>query len=245
MTTDAVSFVIPARNEADAIAWVVRECVRVGQARQGPFEVIVVDDDSRDDTAARVERLAAEAPNVRLLRHAQQCGIAQTTHDGLEAARHPVICYVDGDGQFDPSAFTLLLHHLDSADFVVGWRRSRAERGVRRLGSTVYNGCTRAIGVPVHDVNCGFRALRREAFDAVRRDVRARSSFYFAELTLAVLQRGYRVREVAVPHHPRRGGVASGAGMALVASQFLDLARYAVSAGRRHPDASRSPSSDG
>lgn len=235
--TSSLSFVIPARNEATAIVDVVQGCLDTGRACRGPFEVIVVDDASTDETAALVAGMAARRPEVRLLRHPRQRGIARTSHDGLLAAAHDVICYLDGDGQFAPADIPRLLDALDASDFVVGWRVDRAERGLRRWGSRAYNCCTRWAGVPLHDVNCGCRVLRRQAFIAAGPLVESRSSFYFAELTLRTIALGFRVTEVPIGHQARHGGVPSGAGIGVVLGQFVDLARFV--AWRRRPRSGR------
>ena len=225
-----LSFVIPARNEAAAIEQVIDGCRAFATAIQVPHEIVVVDDASDDATARLVQASADQHGDVRLIRHAEQRGIAETSHAGLLAARHDVICYLDGDGQFTAEAFAPLLDRLTDADFIVGWRQVRAERGARTWGSRVYNATTRLAGVPVHDVNCGFRALRRTVFARIAPDLRSRSSFYFAELTLRVQAAGGRVSEVPVPHRARVGGRPSGASPSVVVGQFLDLARHAWSA---------------
>lgn len=226
----AISFVIPARNEAVAIARVVTECLALAASRRQRCEVVVVDDASTDSTAALVGELARTNPEVRLIQHEARQGIAQTSHDGLLAARESVLCYIDGDGQFSPSVLAALLAHLEHADFIVGWRQHRAEGGLRALGSRIYNACTRLAGVPVRDVNCGCRVLRRELVQAVAPTVASRTSFYFAELTLRAQARGYRVSEMVVPHHRRQGGAASGASLTVVAGQFIDLGRFLLAA---------------
>jgi len=227
-TRPALSIVIPARNEAAAIGDVLDECAAFAADHASAFEIVVVDDASTDDTARLVERVGARRPEVRLLRHDARRGIAETSHDGLTAARHDVICYVDGDGQFAAESFVPMIAALAHADFVVGRRLRRAEGWWRTAGSRLYNACARRAGVPLHDVNCGCRVLRRAAFEAVRDDVVSRSSFYFAELTLRVAERGYRVTDVPIAHRARRGGVPSGGGLGVAVKQFVDLARYAA-----------------
>lgn len=222
----ALSFVIPARNEASAIVGVVEDCLAFAATCVPACEVVVVDDGSSDATASLVEAVARRRPEVRLLRHAERQGIAATTHAGLLAASHDVICYLDGDGQFDATDFGPLIAALDRADFIVGYRVRRAERGARTWGSLAYNLCTRVAGVPVHDVNCGFRVLTRRAFRAVAPQVVSRTSFYFAELTLRLSDAGARVAEVPIGHRPRRGGRPSGARARVVAEQFFELARF-------------------
>ncbi len=222
---NAISIVIPARNEAAAIAGVIEDCRAFARAADVRHEIVVVDDASDDDTARLVED-AARHGDVRLIRHATRRGIAETSHAGLLAARHDVICYLDGDGQFSAAAFGPLVDRLADADLVVGWRQDRVERGLRRWGSRVYNAATRLAGVPLHDVNCGFRVLRRSAFTNVATSIQSRSSFYFAELTLLIQTTGGRVVEAAVPHHARIGGRPSGASPSVVVTQFVDLARY-------------------
>lgn len=221
----AISVVIPARNEAAAISGVIEDCRAFARAAGIRHEIVVVDDASDDETARLVEE-AARHGDVRLIRQATRRGIAETSHAGLLAARHDVICYLDGDGQFTAAAFRPLLDRLADADLVVGWRQARVERGPRTWGSRVYNAATRLAGVSVHDVNCGFRVLRRSAFANVAEAVQSRSSFYFAELTLLIQATGGRVVEVTVPHRARVGGRPSGASPSVVVRQFVDLVRY-------------------
>ncbi len=224
----ALSFVIPARNEAGTIAAVIAGCLRLADASGHRCEVLVVDDASTDETPAQVDALVRERAEVRLLRQDRWTGIARTSHAGLLAASGDVICYIDGDGQFAPGDMPRLLSALDNADFVVGWRQQRAEGGARTLGSMAYNAATRLIGLDLHDVNCGFRVCRREVVQAVLPHVSSRSSFYFAELTWRVRHAGARVVEVPVPHRLRAAGAPSGATVPVVLGQFVDLARFVL-----------------
>lgn len=211
-------------------------CLALATARGFTCDVLVVDDASEDGTGDLVAAMGRAHPEVRVLRRGTRGGIAQTTHDGLRAAVADIVCYLDGDGQFDAADFGPMLDALDRADFIVGWRHARAERGMRLIGSRTYNAATAVIGVRIHDVNCGFRVCRRAVLDATLAGVESRSSFYFAELTWRVQRAGFRVGEVRIPHHLRRGGVPSGASLRVVAGQFADLARFAWRhAGRRAP----------
>ncbi len=206
----------------------VRACLALADAQGWTCEVVVVDDASDDGTAASVQALAAQRGEVRLLRQDTWAGIAATTDAGLRAVRGDIICYLDGDGQFDPRDLPLLLQALEQADFVVGWRQRRADGASRRVGSACYNAATRAIGLRLHDVNCGFRVCRRAAVVDVLPRVQSRSSFYFAELTWHLMRAGYRVAEVPISHRDRQGGQASGASPRVVVTQFADLARFAI-----------------
>lgn len=195
-----ISVVIPARNEAGAIAAVVTAACAHAD------EVIVVDDGSRDDTAAAATRAGAEVVSLRPGR-----GKGAALRAGVAMAGGEVVVMLDGDGQDDPHDIPRLVAGIErGADLVVGSRFVHAvERGaikpLDRLGNRLLTEMLNALfGTRLTDTQAGFKAVRRTHWDAL--PLRARGFDVETEVLVRTLQRGATVREVPVGRRPRRHG---------------------------------------
>ncbi len=191
--------VLPCRDEAPAL----RELLpRV----PGAFSVIVVDNGSRDDTAAVAARLGARVVTEPVP------GYGAAVHAGLLAARHEYVAFMDGDGSFDPDELLPMLAEVRAgrADLCVG-RRRPVRRGVwpwhARLGNAlIVAWLRRRIGMPAHDI-APMRVSRRDALLAL--DVRDRRFGYPVELLQRATDAGWRFCERDVAYHPRARGTRS------------------------------------
>jgi dolichol-phosphate mannosyltransferase len=178
------------------------------------FEIIAVDDGSRDATASIAEALAEQHPDVvRLVRHPVNLGYGAALRSGFGAARYELIAFTDGDRQFKVADIGRLTERLltpDPPDVVVGFRIKRADPFVRTLYARVYRLANRILfGLRVADVDCACKLFRREALDGIR--VESGGAFFSAELLIRLQAAGRRVAEVGVPHYPRTAGSATGA----------------------------------
>ena len=201
-----LSVVIPVRNEAPNIAPLVREIAAALEGRLD-YEIIYVDDGSRDETAAAVRALAREVPRLRLLRHRRSFGQSTAIRTGVKAARAPWIATLDGDGQNDPADIPKLWDMARAAAsepplLIAGHRARRRDSTVKRLSSRIANGVRRALlGDGTPDSGCGLklfpRALYLELpfFDHNHRFLPA-----------LVRRAGGRVVSVPVNHRPRERG---------------------------------------
>lgn len=202
---NAISVVVPVHDEADNVATLAEEVGRV-LAPRGRYEVIFVDDASRDDTAARVAALSRCDPAVRLLRHAGCRGQSTAVWNGVAAARYARVVILDGDLQNDPADIPRLLE-ARAADpgrvgLVIGHRRCRQDSMVRRISSRVANGVRRRI---LHDdtpdTGCGLKLIDRALFLQLP---------YFDHMhrfmPALVRQLGWHVASVPVSHRPRVSG---------------------------------------
>ncbi len=219
---ESLSCVVPAYNEARNIEGVVRDLLRAAR-RVAPraHEVIVVDDGSVDGTGDVIDALARAEPSVRALHHPENRGVAAATRDGLVAARHDWILYVDGDGQFDAADLDRLAPLAAAADVVAGVRAERADPAHRRLNAALYNRLLRLLfRLPVRDVNCAFKLLRRERLPTL--DCRSDSAFFLAELLIRADRAGLRFAEAPVTHRPRRFETPSGARPSVVVPALVD-----------------------
>ena len=202
-----LSLVIPAFDEAAVIARAVREAEAALAATFPGFEILVVDDGSRDDTANIVESLRTECPNTRLIRHPGNRGYGAALRTGFAAARHALVAFTDADCQFDLTELRELAMIANQFPIVVGYRVDRQDPWRRRFLSRGYNFLARTLlGTGVRDCDCALKVFRREVLDDLMPE--ARGFFVNTEMLTRARQRGYGVAEVPVTHRPRAGGAS-------------------------------------
>ena len=203
------TIVLPAYNESGYIAEMVRRTVETAATRSDPFEVIVVNNASSDETAAIVERLAAEDSRVRLISHPENRLYAASCLTGTKAARGDRIFIMDSDGQHPPSDIWLFDAKLDDGyDLVFGWRRQRAEKLPRLAMSRFLWLLARwHTGYNLHDVNCGIRAFT--ARYGRQLEIKHRVNLVNPELFVRARLGGFRMSEVEVVQEKRKAGVSS------------------------------------
>ena len=200
----AVSVVIPAYDEEANVEPCYREVVDVLEALGRPFEIIVVDDGSRDGTRDVLRRLARADARLRVLRFRRNAGQTAALAAGFQAARGDVVVTMDADLQNDPRDIPRLLEALPGHDAVCGWRVDRRDPWSKRVASRLANRVrTRFTRDGVHDTGCTLKAFRR---DAVQRLHLYRGLHRF--LPALLLMEGFRVTEVPVSHRPRRMGTS-------------------------------------
>ncbi len=209
-----LSYFFPAHNEEANIESLVAEALETLPTLADAFEIIAVDDGSRDRTGEIADRLAAEHPDiVRVVHHNPNRGYGGALRSGFEAARYDLLAFTDGDRQFrvaDLGRLTARLAEADHPDVVVGYRIKRADPLVRILYARTYKLANRVFfGLKVTDVDCACKLFRREALEGVR--VESGGAFFSAELLTKVLQAGRSIAEVGVPHYPRVAGSPTGA----------------------------------
>ncbi|HZS35059.1 MAG TPA: glycosyltransferase family 2 protein [Methylomirabilota bacterium] len=196
--------IIPAFNEEENVEPCYRELVGVLEGLGTTFEVIIVDDGSRDGTPQVLERLLREDPRLRVLRFRENAGQTAAMDAGFRVARGDVVVTMDADLQNDPHDIPRLLEALPGHDAVCGWRVDRRDPWTKRVASRIANGVrSRLTGDGVHDTGCTLKAFRREALLGLRL-YRGMHRFLPALLQIE----GFRVAEVPVAHRPRRAGAS-------------------------------------
>lgn len=201
-----LSVIAPVFNEAGGVIELAREICAVLDGRS--FELIFVDDASRDETRAVLSGLRRELPHLRLVGHRRNAGQSRALHSGVLAARAPIIATLDGDGQNDPADIPKLLRQFQRLDaphrlaMVAGERCKREDSRVKLWTSRVANAVRRRVlGDGARDSACGLRIIRRDAFLQMP---------YFDHMHRylpALLRRdGWKVEFCEVNHRPRRHG---------------------------------------
>ena len=176
------------------------------------FEIIAVDDGSKDRTGEIADRLAAAHPDVvRVVHHDVNRGYGGALRSGFEASRYDLLAFTDGDRQFrvaDLGRLTARLAGPDRPDVVVGYRIKRADPLIRIAYARTYKLANRLFfGLRVRDVDCACKLFRREALEDVR--VESGGAFFSAELLIKI-ESGRSIVEVGVPHYPRTAGSPTG-----------------------------------
>ncbi len=210
----ALSYFFPAHNEEANLEGLVQEALAALPALAERFEIIAVDDGSKDRTPQIADRLAAANPDlVRVVHHPTNLGYGAALRSGFRAARYDLVAFTDGDRQFrvaDLGRLTARLAGPDAPDAVVGFRIRRADPAIRTLYARLYKLANRALfGLRVRDVDCACKLFRREALAGIR--VESGGAFFSAELLIKVRAAGRNVVEVGVDHYPRTAGSPTGA----------------------------------
>jgi glycosyltransferase involved in cell wall biosynthesis len=209
-----LSYFFPAHNEEANLEGLVEEALATLPTLADTFEIIAVDDGSKDGTAAIADRLADAHPGVvRVVHHPVNLGYGAALRSGFAAARSDLVAFTDGDRQFkvaDLGRLTARLAQADQPDVVAGYRIKRADPLIRTLYARCYRLANRIFfGLKVTDVDCACKLLRRDALRGLA--VESDGAFFSAELLIKLRAAGARVAEVGVEHYPRTAGSPTGA----------------------------------
>ena len=198
-----LSIVVPVHDEEDNVKPLYEALTRALRKLGRTYEIIVVDDGSRDDTYQRLAQLADADDTFKLIKLRRNFGQTAAMAAGFDHAAGDVVIPIDGDLQNDPADIPRLLDKLNEGyDVVSGWRQDRQDSAVRRLPSRIANWLIgRVTGVRLHDYGCTLKAYRA--------DVIAETQLYgemHRFLPALAAQAGARIAEVPVRHHPRVSG---------------------------------------
>lgn len=206
MVERSISVVVPVFNEAESL---VELCERIHKAfserRVEQFEIVFVDDGSTDTTPLLLGQLTARYENVRYLRFRRNAGKSLALMAAFQTVRYDFVITMDGDLQDAPEEIFELISKLDEGyDLVTGWRRARQDQASRKFGSRLFNFTVgRATGMRLHDLNCGFKAFRREVVESL-----CVYGDYHRYLPVQVHLSGFRVGEHPVTNQARKHGIS-------------------------------------
>ena len=221
--SEGISVFFPAYNDEASIAGLVGEALALLPSLTDDFEVIVVDDGSTDGTAAVLDELARADPRLRVVHHESNRGYGAALRTGFLSATKDLVFYTDGDGQYDVRELLLLRPLLVAeVDIVNGYKVQRADGWQRKAIGAVYNGLAHLLfSIPIRDVDCDFRLIRRRAVEQV--ELVSSSGSICVELVHKLHQRGCVFAEVPVRHLPRAHGRSQFFTLGRVGRTALDL----------------------
>jgi glycosyltransferase involved in cell wall biosynthesis len=215
-----LSVIAPFYNEEDSIGPMHDAIVKAVEPLGVPFEMVFVDDGSRDATAARAEQIARRDPRVRVVKFRRNYGQTAAMAAGIEYAEGEILVTMDGDLQNDPADIALFLEKMDEGyDIVVGWRHRRQDKLVtRKIPSIIANRLiSRVTGVRITDNGCSLKAFRA----AVIKRIPLYSEMHRFIPAMASIA-GPRITEIKVRHHARQFG-RSKYGLSRIYKVLLDL----------------------
>lgn len=222
----SLSVVMPAHNEEVAIAATVRGVVDALSRWAEDFEVIVVNDGSKDDTRAIVEEIAAQDSRVRLINHEVNQGYGAALVSGFEAITKELAFFMDSDGQFDIADLERFFPFIDEYDAVLGYRVDRQDTRIRKLNAWGWKMLVRLVfGLRVRDIDCAFKLYRARFFR--ENHLETRGAMINTEILYKFTRAGYTYTQLGVRHLPRRGGKATGAKPAVIARAFREMFVFA------------------
>ena len=206
----SVSFLIPAYNDEATIATQIIEARSVGIKLGIPFEIIVINDCSEDQTAQILTSLAKRFRELRVLMHTVNKGYGTTIKELYYTAKREWLFTIPGDYQVQAKELLKLLPHERSADMILGWRTNRNDDGMRQYQSRIYNWIIPLLfDTKTHDVNT-VRLMRSRIMKSVI--LRGTSAFTDAELIIKAKRLGFTIKEIPIGHRHRHGGTGTGDG---------------------------------
>lgn len=227
----SISITMPAYNEAENIAEMVQDVVRVVSQLTNDYEIIVVDDGSQDNTAQVVEHLKQAHPQVKLVKHEQNMGYGTAVFNGLKSATKEIVFFTDSDRQFDLNEIRKLLDQIDTADLVVGYRAPRRDPLMRRLNGKGWSLLvTMLFGYTARDIDCAFKMMHQDVIDVLKDKITSGGATFSAEFLVRAKRAGFIIKEVPIlGHRPRVAGNPTGAKLSVILRAFKELMQFRFS----------------
>lgn len=217
-----LSLIFPVLDEEENLGPLLDSALRLAPQLAGSFEIIVVDDGSRDGSVEVVERRRTSRTGLRVLRHATNRGYGAALRSGLRAARGELVFFSDADLQFDLAELRHLLDSIEGVDIVAGYRSPRRDSWRRRLLARGWGTLVRLLfDLRVRDIDCAFKVFRRPVIEAL--PIASIGAFVNTEILVRARSAGFRILEVPVTHRPRRAGRAKGARPRVILRALLEL----------------------
>lgn len=226
MEINELSVFFPAYNEEKNIKSTVTKAAKILSKVAKIWEIIVVNDGSKDKTGEIVEKLIEKEKRIRMITHTPNRGYGAALKTGFYNARYEWIAFTDADGQFDFSQITKFIakQRQAKADLVIGYYLERKVPLYRIWGSKFWEiAIFLLFGLKVKDVDCGFKLIRRQVIEQVPKLEAERGPFISSELLIKAIKKGFKIAEVGVHHYPRQAGKATGASLKVIFSGLTDL----------------------
>lgn len=212
----------PAFNEEKNIQKTVLDAKNVLQNVVDNWEILVINDGSKDNTARVVENIANKDKRIKLISHPKNLGYGGAIKTGLANSRYDLVAQVDSDGQFDFSEINLFLKKINQADLVIGYRKRRTDSFYRRiLQRTLWLADWILFGLNVKDVDCGFKLIKREVINAVG-VLTTESAITVTEFIVRAKKIGYKICQVGVAHHARLKGEQTGGKLKIISKAAFE-----------------------
>jgi glycosyltransferase involved in cell wall biosynthesis len=214
-----ISVVVPVYNEEENLPVLIPQIAEVLKALGKTYEMIFVDDGSKDQSRRLLKEMVTQYPQIRVLGFKKNCGETAAGAAGIKEARGGIVITIDADLQNDPKDIPRMLDYLKEYDMVTGWRQKREDSWVKRITSKIANRIRNSLsGEEIQDSGCTFRAYKRKCLQEIKL-YKGMHRF----LPTLVKMEGYRVIEIPIAHHPRKFGVSKYTTWNRMWRAFVDL----------------------
>lgn len=223
---DKLSVFLPAYNEEANIERTVKNVVENLKKNVSFWELIIVDDGSKDNTGKIADSLAHKNKNIKVIHHHPNRGYGAALKSGLYACQYPWISFIDSDGQFDFKEISRFIstQKKTKADMVIGYYLGRKVSFIRIINSKLWQAIVFLLfGLNVKDIDCGFKLISKRVIDKIEKLESERGAFISSEFLIKAKKAGFQIVEIGVQHFPRKQGEATGAKLNVIIQSFRDL----------------------
>ena len=218
----SLSVFFPCFNEQDNVERVVKSANDCLKPLNIDYEIIIVNDGSRDSTAKIVDLLAAKDPRIKVVHHKTNLGYGAALQSGFKAATKEFVFYTDGDGQFDIRELPLLFKYTVDYDIVTGFRINRQDNLVRKINAFCWTTLVNLLfGMKIKDMDCAFKLYKRRIFDDIK--MKSSGALINTEIFARAKNKGYKIFQIGVHHYPRTAGTQTGAKLSVILRAFKEL----------------------
>jgi len=221
-----LSVFFPCYNEEKNIANTVSKAVKVLKDTTQNWEIIIVNDGSKDNTAQVALKIQKQYPNIRIIIHNPNRGYGAAFKSGLYNSKYKWIAFTDSDGQFDFSEIKNFIktQQVTNADLVIGYYLGRKVSPIVVLTSKIWELIVFILfGLHVTDIDCGFKFVSKKVVDTIPRLEAERGAFISSEFLIKSKKAGFKITEIGVHHYPRTEGQATGRQLKVIIKSFTDL----------------------
>ncbi len=219
-----LSVFFPCYNEEANVRRTTEAALDACRALAQEFEIIIVNDGSRDRTGEIADQLAAEYVQVRAVHNSPNLGYGGALQRGFREAKSDWVFYTDGDGQFDFGEIKKLIPLLEQFDIISAFRLNRQDSLVRKMNAWAWTTLVNLVfKMRVRDIDCAFKLFPRELFDRI--EMRSMGALIDTEILAKATRLGYTIGQIGVHHYPRIAGQQTGANLKVIAKAFVELYR--------------------
>ncbi|MDP3917987.1 MAG: glycosyltransferase family 2 protein [Candidatus Woesebacteria bacterium] len=221
-----ISVFFPTYNEEGSIKNTVLKASEVLKKNFNLWEIIIVNDGSKDKTREIVEKLKKEDPRIKIINHKENKGYGASLQTGFYNCRYDWIAFTDSDGQFDFSEIDQFINkqYETNADLVIGYYKKRRVSKFKIITSKMWELSVAILfGLRVKDIDCGFKLISKKVIDKIPRLESERGAFISSEFLIKSKKAGFTIVEIPVTHLPRIEGKGTGRDIKVIINSFKDL----------------------
>lgn len=221
----SVSVFFPCFNEQDNVGPLVNKTIKILESIEADFEVIVVNDGSRDSTGGVAEKIAHSDSRVKVVNHKTNLGYGAALRSGFNAATKELVFFTDGDGQFDIAELPPLINLMKEYDVVTCYRINRQDNFLRRLNGFLWTSLVCFLfRIKIRDIDCAFKLFKRSIFDNIV--LESTGALIDTEILVRAFRKGYKITQTGVHHYPRTTGSQTGAKIRVIFRAFKELFKF-------------------